>query len=55
MLSKIEKDKQTSRKTDLEKMKEIAGTHKMSNRALFTDDTAKKILAHKTDFKVEEE
>ena len=55
MLSKLAKVDKTNNKTDIEKMKEIAVAHKKSSRALFSDDTAKKILAHKSDFRVEEE
>ena len=45
-------------KTDLERMKELAETTKratkQASRALFSDDTAKKILSHKSNYKVEE-
>ena len=55
MLKKIEDNDHRQNISDTEKMKKIAEEQKNSNRALFTDDTAKKILAHQIDFKVEEE
>lgn len=51
----LEEEEQTSNiKTDKEKMKELAATTKKSTRALFSDDTAKKVLNHKSKYKVEE-
>lgn len=42
-------------KNDMEKMKDLAETNKKMNRALFSDDTAKKVLSHKSKYKIEEE
>lgn len=47
-------NERTTMKTDIEKMEELARRGKNSTRSLFSGDTARKILAHKTDFKVEE-
>ena len=41
-------------KSDMEKMKELAAASKKSTRALFSDDTAKKVLNHKSKYKVED-
>ena len=41
-------------KTDIEKMKDLAEISKKSTRALFSDDTAKKVLNHKSKYKLEE-
>ena len=41
-------------KTDLERMKELASNAKNRSRALFSDDTAQKVLSHKSKYKVEE-
>ena len=41
-------------KTNVEKMKELASTTRKTSRALFSDDTADKILNHKTNYKLEE-
>ncbi len=49
----LEEEKQTE-KTDIEKMKELAAIAKKSSRALFSDDTAEKVLNHKSNYKVEE-
>lgn len=46
-----EKDEE---KSNMEKMKELAKTTKKSTRALFSDDTAKNVLSHKSNFKIEE-
>ena len=54
MLAKIDQNEKNKSKTDAEKMKELTARSKNATRALFSDDTAKKILAHKADFKVEE-
>lgn len=51
----LSKEEQTSSiKTDKEKMKELAAETKKSTRALFSDDTAQKVLNHKSKYKVEE-
>lgn len=51
----LSEEEQTSNiKTDKEKMKELAAATKKSTRALFSDDTAKKVLNHKSKYKVEE-
>ncbi len=49
-----EEEELSSIKTDKEKMKELAAATKKSTRALFSDDTAKKVLNHKSKYKVEE-
>ena len=49
-----EQDGASSMKTDLEKMKELAATTKKRSRALFSDDTTKKVLNHESKYKVEE-
>ena len=49
-----EPEKVSTMKTDLEKMKELARTTKKTSRALFSDDTAKNVLSHKSKYKVEE-
>ena len=49
-----EPDGASSTKTDLEKMKELAATTKKRSRALFSDDTTKKVLNHESKYKVEE-
>lgn len=49
-----EENKVSNVKTDLEKMKELAATTKKKSRALFSDDTAQKVLNHKSKYKVEE-
>ena len=49
-----EPDGASSMKTDLEKMKELAATTKKRSRALFSDDTTKKVLNHESKYKVEE-
>lgn len=57
MLSKtndVEDENEVTSKKNIEKMKELANSGKNSSRALFSTDTAKKILEHKVDFKVEE-
>ena len=41
-------------KSDLERMKELAHEAKKTSRALFTDDTRKNVLSHKSKYKVEE-
>lgn len=41
-------------KTDVEKMEELVQTNKDTNRALFSEDIAKKVLSHKANYKVEE-
>lgn len=41
-------------KTEIERMKELAEVSKKSSRALFSDDTAKNVLNHKSKYKVEE-
>ena len=41
-------------KTEIERMKELAEKSKKSSRALFSDDTAKNVLNHKSKYKVEE-
>ena len=52
--SKIEKDT-SNEKTKMERMKElVANETKKSSRALFSGDTAKKILNHELKYKVEE-
>ena len=51
---KQETDMGTNMKTELEKMKELTKTAKNSSRALFSDDTARKVLNHKAKYKVEE-
>lgn len=52
MLDQVEP--KTAEKTDMEKMKELAAATKKTSRALFSDDTAKKVLNHKSKYKVEE-
>ena len=54
IVAKIDKNSKTKSQPDIEKMKELASSSKKSSRALFSDDTAKKILSHNVDFKVEE-
>ena len=49
-----EPDGAASMKRDLEKMKELAATTKKRSRALFSDDTTKKVLNHESKYKVEE-
>lgn len=49
-----EEEQKIALKTDMEKMKELAAASKKSSRALFSDDTAKKVLNHKSKYKVEE-
>ena len=41
-------------KTDMERMKELAAATRKTSRALFSDDTTKKVLNHKSKYKVEE-
>ena len=41
-------------KTDLEKMKELATATKKTSRALFSDDTAQKVLNHEAKYKLED-
>ena len=49
-----EENEENSMKTDLERMKELASNAKNRSRALFSDDTAQKVLSHKSKYKVEE-
>lgn len=42
------------KKTKKEKMKELAQTTKIANRALFSEDIAKKVLSHKSKYKIDE-
>lgn len=49
-----ESEQKSEIKTDMEKMKELAAKNKKSNRALFSDDIAEKVLNHKSNYKVEE-
>ena len=49
-----EENEENSMKTDLERMKELASNAKNRSRALFSDDTAQKVLRHKSKYKVEE-
>ena len=53
ILSKEQNEAQNM-KTDLEKMKELAAATKKTSRALFSDDTAQKVLNHKSKYKVED-
>lgn len=53
MLEKEDKE-QLAPKTDVEKMKELVEVTKKSSRALFSNDTAEKVLNHKSKYKVEE-
>ncbi len=41
-------------KSDIERMRELAASTRKTSRALFSDDTAEKILNHKTSYKLEE-
>lgn len=47
-------EQETDVKTDIEKMKELAAESKKASRSLFSDDTAKKVLNHKSNYKVED-
>ena len=49
-----EENEENSMKTDLERMKELASNAKNRSRALLSDDTAQKVLSHKSKYKVEE-
>ena len=56
MLSTNIEENNQSEKSNVEKMKElVASESKKSNRALFSGDTAKKILNHQLKFKLEDE
>ena len=44
----------SSEQTVTEKMKEIVKSNKEANRALFSEDTAQKVLNHKSNYKMEE-
>lgn len=56
MLSTNIEENNQSKKSNVEKMKElVASESKKSNRALFSGDTAKKILNHQLKFKLEDE
>ena len=54
VLEGINQERETSGKTDMEKMKELAQKTSEKSRSLFSDDTAQKVLSHKAKFKVEE-
>ena len=54
VLSKENEETQNSIKSDLDKMKELAETTKKKSRALFSDDTAQKVLNHKANYKLED-
>lgn len=47
-------EEKIAEKTDLERMKELAASTRQTTRALFSEDTANKILNHKTSYKMEE-
>lgn len=53
-LVKEEDNQSSNMKSDLERMKELAHKTKKTSRALFTDDTRKNVLSHKSKYKVEE-
>lgn len=48
------KEEQLPRKNNVDKMKELVASSKAPNRALFSEETARKILSHKSTFKLEE-
>lgn len=50
----VEKDENRVIKTDVEKMGELVKSNKDSNRALFSEDIARKVLSHKANYKIEE-
>ena len=50
-----EKVQKTPIKSDMDKMKDLAEANKKATRALFSDDTAKKVLNHKSKYKIEED
>ncbi len=52
MLDKVQTNKSKPIKTKVEKMKDLATTAKNSQRALFSEDTAEKVLTHKSNYKV---
>ncbi len=54
ILDKNENNQASTMKSDLERMKELAHEAKKTSRALFTDDTRKNVLSHKSKYKVEE-
>jgi len=55
MLADVEEENnQDELKTNMDKMKELVASNKKSTRAIFSDDTAKKILNHEAKYKVEE-
>ncbi len=41
-------------KEDMDKMRNLAEYNRKTNRALFSDDTAKKVLSHKSKYKIDE-
>ena len=47
-------ENKAEQKSDIERMKELAASTRKTSRALFSDDTAEKILNHKTSYKLEE-
>ena len=54
VLEKDDNNHVSSMKSDLERMKELAYETQKTSRALFTDDTRKNVLSHKSKYKVEE-
>lgn len=50
---KEREDENIDSKTTTEKMEELVRTNKDENRALFSEDIAKKVLSHETSYKVE--
>ena len=50
-----EKVQKTPIKSDMDKMKDLAEANKKATRSLFSDDTAKKVLNHKSKYKIEED
>lgn len=54
VLEKDDSNHVSSMKSDLERMKELAHETQKTSRALFSDDTRKNVLSHKSKYKMEE-